>query len=79
VIAEGKQQFLDAIAEAYDDMTADTKDDPIVCVTYALTTHLGVTRTGYVTIDTADGFAMLYTARAAICIQADALTWNDSE
>ncbi len=73
VLSEGKQHFLDTIAQAYDALAE--QGEP-VAVVFALVTESGCVRTGYHTLSAIDGRNALHIARGIQCLNIDQITWD---
>lgn len=74
VLSEGKQAFLDTIAEAYDKLAADGAEP--VAVVFALVGESGSVRTGYHTLSAIDGRNALHIARGVQCLLIDQHAWD---
>ena len=78
VISEGKQCFLDTVADAFDEVTGACGSEP-VCVVYALVTLDGKGRTGYHSLgpcDTDGRGTSLYVDRGLAMLTRDAAEWD---
>jgi hypothetical protein len=75
VFSEGKQTFLDTVAEAFDEMTMREGAEPIA-IAYSLISQSGAVRTGYHTLGACADVSSLYVARGVMALNADAMQWD---
>lgn len=74
VILEGKQTFLDTVADAYDKLTHGG-DEPVALV-FGFVSEAGVTNPGYLTIAKVKDRNLLYISRAIMAMHSDFPVWE---
>jgi hypothetical protein len=75
VISEGKQTFLDTVADAFDEMTAREGVEPLAII-YSLVCQNGSIRNGYHTLGECADVSSLYVSRGVMSLNADAMQWD---
>ena len=74
VLSEGKQAFLDTVAEAYDRLAENADQKPVALV-FALVNTNGGVRSGYHTLEN-DGMTSLYVSRGVVALNVDVTQWD---
>ncbi len=73
--SEGKQMFLDLLADTYDQL-AESKG-PAVALTLSLVTEAGAAKTSYLTLSSIEDRNCLHLSRALCALQADYQRWAE--
>jgi len=69
-----KQQFLDAVATAYDKLTGGP--GPPVALVFAFVAETGEANPSYITLSKVDDRNLLYLARAVMALNSDYHVWD---
>lgn len=75
VVSEGKQQFLDTLAHAYDRFTSELGHEPAALV-YSLCSAKGAANAGYVTTIDDSGLVAMMVARSVVVTNQSLLDWE---
>lgn len=76
--SEGKQMFLDLLADAYDEAVSREDGHPVACV-LSLVTERGAVQTAYLTLAAVEDRNALYLSRAAHALGVDCQLWIEGE
>lgn len=76
IVSEGKQTFLDNVADAFDEMVAMQSGVEPICIVFGLVGPKGACRTGYHTLGQTEETNCLFISRAIMALNADAAIWD---